>query len=224
MSNRRGRRPRVRRDPAALPLVALGTALVLVTYVTPMATVAGHGRRPRRRRGGPRLDPELDERRSGRRPARHRRPGGHLRPPPGVRRRAGARWPSVRSLCAVAAGAAAVRGRPGRSRASAAPPSWPAAWPCSPTSRPGPARVHATSVWGASVGLGHRRRRRARCRPRRRAPAGASRTPSSRVLALALLLPSRCADCPSRPPRTRAASTSPGWSCWWPRSPCWCPR
>ena len=32
---------------------------------------------------------------------------------------------------------------------------WPAAWPCWPTSSaPGPARVHATSVWGASVGLG----------------------------------------------------------------------
>ena len=133
---------------------SLGTALVLVTYVTPMATVpataADLGAGPGARAW------ILSSMSVGLAAAllatgRARR---HLRPPPGVRRRPGrarssarssARWRRSRWLFV---GARVVEGIGGA-----------AVLACglavlAHDFAPGPARVHATSVWGASVGLG----------------------------------------------------------------------
>ena len=93
-----------------------GTALVLVTYVTPMATVPqtvadlGGGL------GGARLDPQLDERRPRRRPAGLRRPRRRPGPSPRLRRRArrcwgSGRWPAPsRPSSAVFVGARVLEG------------------------------------------------------------------------------------------------------------------
>ncbi len=183
---------------------------------------AGHRRRPRRRRGGPRLDPELDERRAGRGAARLRRPRRHVRPPSCLRRRVGDPG-RRRAALRPRAGAAAVRGRAGagghRRRRR-------------PGLRPGPAgRPHGPGPGARArdVGVGGQCRARRCCRggpggrPRRRdrlardvrRGRGAGPPAAAPVAA-------RAARVGGRPP---APHRRPGaGSCWWPRSPCWCPR
>ena len=115
----------------------------------------GHGRGARRRPGRARLDPQLDERRPRRHAARGRR----------ARRRPAAVGASTSPASPpLAAGAAGLRDGPGAAGCSSARRvvegiGGAAVLACglavlAHQFPPGPARVHATSVWGASVGLG----------------------------------------------------------------------
>ena len=155
-----------------LVLVALGTALVLVTYVTPVATVPQTTADLGCRLGCPCLDPELDERRARRRPARLRCARGRPRPSPGLRlgphpdgpglaglrggadqrrprRRAGgrgARWSGDPRLRARDPGPHLLRaGAHGRTPPGSGAPAW--AW----ASRPG-----AVLAAGLDIGTGWR--------------------------------------------------------------------
>ena len=80
-----------------------------------------------------------------------------------------------------------------------------------------PERVHATSVWGASVGLGIA----AGARPGRRCstsgPGWRAIYAVAGVLGLLLVWPEPAADRRVGGGRAARASTSPGWSCWSPR-------
>ena len=134
--------------------VALGTALVLVTYVTPIATIpataADLGAGPVARAwilssmsvglAGLLLASGVI--------------GDALRSSAGVRRRAGRHRRSA-PCCARCRWSRCCSWSAASSRAAVAPPCWRAGWRCWRTAtRWGRTGSSATSVWGASVGLG----------------------------------------------------------------------
>ena len=77
----------------------------------------------------------------------------------------------------------------------------------------GPDRLHATSVWGASVGLGHRGRRPCCPRSSTSAPAGGRAYWVTAVARARCWSRRACGGWPSPRPRSATGWTSPGWRC-----------
>ena len=199
------------RSPASgrCSLVALGTALVLVAYVTPMATVPQTVGRPGRRLGCPRLDAQLDERRPRGRPARV----GRARATPSVG--AGSTSPGLAAAGPGVAGQCpgprqrASSWAPASSRGSAAPPCWPAGSRSSPTRSTSPPPVRTRPGSGARASGSASRSGWSSRRRWTSGRAGGRPTPWSGVVALACSCPA-CAGCPSPRPRHPRRLDVPG--------------